>query len=61
LKANIKVRYSDYCDWSLEKALFDEAFPYLKAWEKRMLLTEECKDCYNERLYGNTLFKVVNI
>ena len=50
--SEISVEVNDYIDWQNGK-LTQNAFPYLSASEREMLISGVCEDCWNE-MFGAT-------
>lgn len=44
----VRVKVSDYFDWQFEGLYIQEAFPYLSADEREMLMSGTCPDCWNK-------------
>ena len=47
----IAVNEEDYYDWSFDGALVQDAFPYLSADEREMLISGICPKCW-DKLFG---------
>lgn len=47
----IAVNEEDYFDWSFDGALVQDAFPYLSADEREMLVSGICPTCW-EKTFG---------
>jgi len=39
---------SDHAKWNSGKESARGAFPYLEAWEREMLISQTCNDCWNK-------------
>lgn len=48
----VEVNERDYLDWQ-DGALVQEAFPYLNASEREMLISGICPDCWNGMFGGD--------
>lgn len=44
----IAVNEEDYYDWSFDGVLVQDAFPYLSADEREMLISGICPKCWNK-------------
>lgn len=47
----VAVNEADYFDWSFDGVLVQDAFPYLSADEREMLISGICPKCWN-KLFG---------
>lgn len=47
----VAVNEADYFDWSFDGTLAQDAFPYLNADEREMLISGICPKCWN-KLFG---------
>ena len=49
-KKSYQVKYfqKDYIDWKYNNAFIQQAFPYLTADERELLLTATCGPCFDE-------------
>ena len=48
----VMVNEEDYFDWTFDGALVQDAFPYLTADEREMLVSGICPTCW-EKTFGN--------
>jgi hypothetical protein len=44
----IEIDVQDFFDWSAGDKLIQDAFPYLTAGEREMLISQTCDDCWNK-------------
>lgn len=52
----IAVNEKDYFDWAFDGALVQDAFPYLSADEREMLISGICPTCWEKDLLGKSLW-----
>lgn len=54
----VEVSFEDLVEKYLKGALVQEAFPYLTASERELIISDTCGMCYDKRYKQTTLFNM---